>query len=303
MTGTDQLTQGRRAFEKRISDLRPSLHRFCSRMVGSVIDGEDVVQEALVKALTAFTGQEFESVERWVFHIAHNAAIDFLRRRSRMDKFSSDEDPDMTIDDKADASERIVAHAGLRQFMRLPVAQRGCTVLIDVLGYSLKEVGTITGMTIPAIKAALHRGRAQLRALASETTTRENVQLSQADLARLSAYVEHFNARNFDAVRDMLADDVRLEVVARTRLDGKPAVSTYFGNYSQVHDWKLAPGLVEGQPALIVFDPERPEATPEYFVLLEFDGSKIRSIRDFRHARYAVADADLIAHGAPAGSS
>ncbi|MFC4275836.1 sigma-70 family RNA polymerase sigma factor [Achromobacter aloeverae] len=299
----NQTALRRHAFEKRLADLRPALHRFCARMVGSVIDGEDVVQETLVKALTAYADQEFESVERWVFHIAHNAAIDFIRRRSRMDKFSSDEDPDMTIDDQADATRRIVARAGLRQFMRLPVAQRGCTALVDVLGHSLKEAEAITGMTIPAIKAALHRGRARLRELADEPPTREDVHLSQADLARLSLYVEHFNARDFDAVRDMLADDVRLEVVTRTHLKGKPSVSTYFGNYSQVFDWRLVPGLVDGRAALLVFDPQQPAATPSYFVLLEFDGSRICSIRDFRHARYAVADAEVIAHGTPDGSS
>ena len=58
----------------------------------------------------------------------------------------------------------------------------------------------------------------------------------------------------------MIADDVRLELVNKTRLNGKAEVSRYFGNYAKVGDWHLVPGLVEGRPAILVFDPERSRA-------------------------------------------
>ena len=63
----------------------------------------------------------------------------------------------------------------------------------------------------------------------------------------------------------MIADDVRLELVSRTRLNGKAEVSRYFGNYSKVSDWHLVPGMVEGHPAILVFDPNAPDRAAEIF--------------------------------------
>ena len=90
----------------------------------------------------------------------------------------------------------------------------------------------------------------------------------------------------------MIADDVRLELVNKTRLSGKTEVSRYFGNYSNVTDWHLVPGLVEGRPAILVFDPEQPGAAPRYFVLLRWSGGKVADIRDFRHAPYVIDGAE-----------
>lgn len=74
----------RPALEAMLSELRPRLHRYCARMAGSVIDGEDIVQETLLKALQALDGSmAVERPEQWLFRIAHNAAQDHLRRRHR----------------------------------------------------------------------------------------------------------------------------------------------------------------------------------------------------------------------------
>src|SRR5215471_9567862 len=92
-------TGNREAFERLLGELRPKLHRYCARMTGSVVDGEDMVQEALVKAIEALPDAgQLASLESWLFRIAHNAALDFLRRRARQNAIRSDEDPDMVID-------------------------------------------------------------------------------------------------------------------------------------------------------------------------------------------------------------
>src|SRR5882762_2848634 len=92
-------TAAREAFDRLLRELRPKLHRYCARMTGSVIDGEDVVQEALVKAIEGFPqAGAIAHVEGWLFRIAHNAALDYLRRRARQDATRSDQDPDMIID-------------------------------------------------------------------------------------------------------------------------------------------------------------------------------------------------------------
>jgi RNA polymerase sigma-70 factor (ECF subfamily) len=74
----------------------------------------------------------------------------------------------MIVDPVTIADDRQIAAASLRTFMRLPVSQRSSVILMDVLGYSLREIGGIIDGSIPAVKAALHRGRARLRELAQE---------------------------------------------------------------------------------------------------------------------------------------
>ena len=282
-------------FEGLLVRLRPKLHRYCARMVGSVIDGEDVLQDALIKAMQAFPSQRgIGNPEGWLFRIAHNTALDFLRRRNRREALSAGEEVDMIADQADIVASREIAGASLRTFMRLPVAQRSSVILMDVLGCSLAEVCDVMDFSLAAVKAALHRGRSRLRELADQPDDLPQPKLSDADRARLGAYVAHFNARDFDAIRSLIADDVRLELVSKTRMNGKAEVSRYFGNYSKAEDWYLAPGLVEGHPAILVFDPGAPGDGPKYFMLLQWAAGKVASIRDFRHAAYVIDGADFV---------
>ena len=269
--------------------MRPRLHRYASRMVGSVIDGEDVLQDALIKAVEARAAAgAIGNPEGWLFRITHNTALDFLRRRSRQEAIRSGEEVEMMADPADEILSRQIAATSLRTFMRLPVAQRASVILTDVLGCSLQEACDVMEYSLPAVKAALNRGRTRLRELAEEADDAPRQQLSEADRARLSAYVASFNARDFDAIRTMIADDVRLELVNKTRLNGKAEVSRYFGNYDKARDWHLVPGLVEGRPAILVFDPNEPGAGPKYFMLVDWQAGKVATIRDFRHAGYVV---------------
>jgi len=143
------------------------------------------------------------------------------------------------------------------------------------------------------VKSNLHRGRARLRALTAAPDQAHPQRLDERQAALLAAYAGRFNARDFAAVRDLLAEEVRLEVVARTTLRGRAAVAgTYFANYAATRDWQLRPGLVEGRPALLVSDPAAPERTA-YFILVEWRDGVVVSARDFRHARYVMDGADV----------
>jgi RNA polymerase sigma-70 factor (ECF subfamily) len=264
-------------------------------MTGSVIDGEDVLQEALVKAIEAFPrAGPIAKPEGWLFRIAHNAALDFLRRRARQQEGHSDEDLDMIADPDSEIDRRQAAAASLRTLMRLPVAQRSSVILMDVLGHSLEEIGVVLDSTVPAVKAALHRGRSRLRELAAEPDDRPPPVLAAADRARLAAYTARFNARDFDALRDLLADEVKVEVVNHTRLNGRSEVGNYFTNYGRSRDWQLIPGLVDRRPAVLVHDPDDPSGAPLYFILLDWTGERLLNVRDFRYARYVTEGAELI---------
>jgi len=275
--------------------MRPKLHRYCARMTGSVIDGEDVLQDALIKAVEAYASAgEIGNPEGWLFRIAHNTALDFLRRRNRQEALRGPVEVDMIVDQLDAVESRQIAATSLRTFMRLPVAQRSSVILMDVLGCSLTEICEVMDCSLPAAKAALHRGRAQLREIADEPEDAPQQRLSAADRARLGAYVAHFNARDFDAIRAMIADDVRLDLVSRTQMQGKAEVSRYFGNYAKVSDWHLVPGLVEGHPAILVFDPNEGDSKPKYLMLLGWAGGQVAAIRDFRHAPYVIDGAEYL---------
>src|SRR5829696_8849772 len=150
------------AFLETIAHLRPSLHRYCARMTGSVADGEDVVQEALFHAYRRLDSYDpTRPIKPWLFRIAHNRCIDFLRSRGvREDAESGAELPDVVWPDDppGPALGRAVEHLVLT----LPPMERACVLLKDVLDHSLEEIAPLVGSTVGGVKAALHRGRAKL---------------------------------------------------------------------------------------------------------------------------------------------
>lgn len=276
----------RQAFNQLMADIRPRLHRYCARMVGSVFDGEDIVQEALAKAAEALpSAGTIDNTERWLFTIAHNTALDTLRRRKRQAEVPLDNESSDVPAGTDEADSWIAAGASLATLMHLPVIQRSTVVLLDVLEYSLDEAVEILGSTLPAVKAALHRGRVRLQSLAASN---EHVAptLPAEEQIRLRSYADRFNARDFDALRDLLAEDVKLDLANRLHLAGRKDVSVYFTRYSQSFDWKLTPAVAEGRPALLVSNPADATDTPEYVVLLAWANDRIIDIRDFRYAHY-----------------
>jgi RNA polymerase sigma-70 factor, ECF subfamily len=284
------------ALERLIEKVRPQLHRYCARMTGSVIDGEDVLQEALLKAVEALPQTPLRTnPEGWLFRVAHNAAIDYLRRRARHLAAHAEEDLDMIAAPTDAVHDRQVAAASLYTFMRLSAKQRSAVILRDVLGYSVEEICDITSAGLLAVRGALQRGRVRLRELAHEGDDRPPPVLAKPEQARLMAYIDRFNARDFDSVRDMLAEDVRLDLVNRLRLKGRSEVGLYFHRYAEASHWHCVPGLVDRRPAILMFDPNDPTGPPTYFILLEWTNDRVATIRDFLFARYAVEGAEIVA--------
>src|ERR1700733_6316756 len=140
------------AFGQLMTALRPRLHRYCSRMVGSAIDGEDVVQDALAKAAEAYPGAGvIDRPESWLFRIPHNAALDALRHRKRRPAERAETVLAVLADPHAAAHARISPSASLAPLLHLPPAQRSSLVLADVLGHSLVETADILGVSLAAV--------------------------------------------------------------------------------------------------------------------------------------------------------
>src|SRR6186713_455200 len=142
------------ALARLMAEVRPRLHRYCARMVGSVFEGEDIVQEALAKATEALPAAgSIEKAESWLFTIAHNTALDALRRRKRQAEVPLESDSPELPETPAEAESWVGATASLATLMQLPPLQRSTVVLMDVLEYSLAETVEILGTTLPAVKA------------------------------------------------------------------------------------------------------------------------------------------------------
>jgi RNA polymerase sigma-70 factor (ECF subfamily) len=279
-------------FEKLLAEMRPRLHRYCARMTGSVVDGEDIVQDTLVKAFAArasFDG--VDNPQAWLYRIAHNASLDFLRHRARAPVM--EDEGELATLASPDVPDPEIAATCLRSFMRLPALQRSAVILKDVLGHSLGEAALITASSEPAVKSALQRGRERLRVVAGESGEPAPPAIDGAVSARLLAYVEGFKAGDFDTVRAMLADDVRLELVTKLRRNGKSEVGEYFGAYAVAVQWVFSPAVVDGRAAMLVFDRNVSLDTPAYFVALEFAGDHVVGIRDFLYARYAMDGVEI----------
>ena len=282
-------------FERLVAKLRPKLHRYCARMTGSSVDGEDIVQDALIKAFTALPNVGvIDNPEGWLFRIAHNTALDFLRRRVRGPMMQSDEGLDMIAAPDPTNQDHEVAATSLRTFMRLPALQRSAVILKDVLGHSLVEIASITGASEVAAKSALQRGRVRLREIAREPADVSLPMLSHGMRVRLIKYVEGFKTGDFDTVRAMLADDVKLDLVEKFRKQGKSEVGQYYTAYAAATRWVYAAGVVEGRPAMVVYDRDVSLEKPAYFVAVDFDGDRVVSVHDFLYARYAMEGIDLL---------
>lgn len=275
------IAKAREEFLALVADVRPELHRYCARLTGSVIEGEDIVQEALARAFyTLSLSTEAPPLRPWLFRIAHNAALDFLKSHGR--KYT-DVRADLTdvagFDDTPDPS---VVRAALAQFLALPLTQRSAVILKDVLGHSLEETAETMGTTVMAVKAALVRGRAKLReAQAGDDPLGASI---RADLDR---YATLFNARDWDGLRALIGADCRLDLVSKAERRGKE-VGMYFGRYAK-EDVAVRLVRLEGELALAAYVGGAPR--PSYFMLLTFEDGRLVRIRDYRYVPYIAAEA------------
>jgi RNA polymerase sigma factor (sigma-70 family) len=286
--------EGRRRFLELVAGLRPELHRYCARMTGSTADGEDIVQDTLARAYYLLPEMtELPPLRPWLFRIAHNRALDHLKRYEARMSEPLEGIQDSARDPAPDPGDAIAheqaVHAALSRFVELAPAQRSCVILKDVLGCSLEEIGTLLQLTIPAVKASLHRGRLRLRELAATPVPAAPPRETSPVVAR---FVALFNDRNWDGVRALLAEDVQLDLISRAQRAGS-GVNDYFTNYARIPDWSLVPAWLEGREVIAVFRAPG-EERPGYFIELTVRDAKIRFIRDFYHVPYILQEAEIV---------
>lgn len=289
------MMESRDRFMELVDEIRPELHRYCARMTGSVFDGEDVVQDTLAKAYYAL-GQMLEppNLRPWLFRIAHNTAMDFLKRYERKNVELVPDLPERAEPEEAGIDPALV-EAALTVFVELPPVQRSAVILKDVLGHSLQETAATMGTNAGAVKAALSRARANIARTPRTALTEPGRLASAEEQAILRRYVNLFNDRNWDGLRALLSEESQLDIVSR--IQHRVATAGYYDRYAEItqtEDLRAEAGFVGGVPVIAVF---RPPASPEpaYFILLESDGGKLSLIRDFRYIPYIATDAHFVA--------
>ncbi|HEY6341992.1 MAG TPA: RNA polymerase sigma factor [Bryobacteraceae bacterium] len=304
------------AFLETISHVRPRLHRYCARMTGSITDGEDVVQDALFRAYRSVeTWDESRPLVPWLFRIAHNQCIDFLRSRGvRVEAEAAAAEPDFF----EPAEPRPAVGPAIEHLvLNLPPKERACVLLKDVFEYSLEEIADLVDTTVGGVKAALSRGRSKLAALenqperaggavvrdskkrsriptpGNEAHRRKSVvRVENKEILRL--YVERFNSRDWDGLRELISADARLLVA--DRFAGKLADAGYFGVYARMKQtWRLALGEVDGEPSVILLNQRDGSWEIEGIVRLDIaPGGRIAHISDYQHCPWTLTAGSIV---------
>src|SRR6266436_5628908 len=253
------------AFLETIAHLRPKLHRYCARMTGSVVDGEDVLQEALFQAYRKLdTFDDDRPVAPWLFRIAHNRCIDFVRRREvRENAEAGAAKPDSVA--PVDPLGPALGQAVERLVLTLPPMERACVLLKDVFDYSLEDIAEFIDSTVGGVKAALHRGRLKLATLPQRTAPPR--------------------AKSAEVARFLVAD----------AFAGRLADSPYFGNYERASvPWRLAVGEVDGEPLIILLHRHADGWAPHSVIHAEFTHNRITRVADFSHTPWILQAATSV---------
>ncbi|WP_296744921.1 sigma-70 family RNA polymerase sigma factor [Mesorhizobium sp.] len=282
------------AFLETVAHLRRPLHRYCARMTGSVLDGEDVMQETLFEVYRKIDQlDDPRALRPWLFRTAHNRCIDFLRNRKTRQRaeasFAVDEIV-LPIEPAGQGADRAIE----RLVIHLPPKERACILLKDVFDHSLEEIADLVGSTVGGVKAALSRGRGKLAALPSHAITRPEPLQDPKLSTLLDRYVELFNRHDWDGVRALASADAQLRVSDCFR--GPLSESIYFVEYEKGKaNWTMAIGTFDDEIVLLVLHRGEDGWKPAYPVRIEATGGTINRISDYYACPWLIGAALAVA--------
>jgi RNA polymerase sigma-70 factor (ECF subfamily) len=290
----------RDAFARLVEPLIPGLRLHCYRLVGSLDDAEDMVQEALVRAWRHRDRlADLGAVQPWLYRIATNLCLDLLDRQRRRATSTLDDGrgwPDPVPDawfetsrgggDPADALIRreTVGLAFLTAVQRLPPRQRAMLVLRDVLEWSARDVAAALDTTVAAVYSGVRRARTAIRA-DSDARAPSTAERTSSDVAR--RYLDAWERADMTALADLLAVDARMAMPPDPGLfEGPSAIIRYFeAILAQPPERRirLLPTSASGLPAFIVLAPDKATDTLRRIgvKVIMLRGGRIAEIRGY----------------------
>ena len=237
--------------------------------------------------------EEMAPLRAWLFRIAHNRALDLLRSRAIRAAVPIEAAYEVADPESPDPLEALMrreaVETAVSRFVELPTVQRSVVILKDVLDQSLEEIAAMLDLTVNAVKAHLARGRARLKAINAQAPAQPVPRPPSPAVAR---YVALFNRRDWDGLRAMLADDVRLIQSTYPLRAGAADVGMFFGIYSRSAPVRLAPASLDGREVIAVYEDQA--VKPSYMMWLEWRDGQIGFIRDYKYVRYVIDDAELV---------
>jgi RNA polymerase sigma-70 factor (ECF subfamily) len=300
-------------FVQATEPFRRELLAHCYRMLGSIQDAEDLVQETYLRAWRSYGGFEGRSsVRTWLYQIATNRCLTELTKKSRrlLPSGAADPEPDpdayleeagtavnwlqpapdaMVIPDSADPAAIVAAREGLRlaliaSLQYLPPRQRAVLVLRDVLAFPATEVAVMLGTTTASVKSALQRARARLGelALADGQITEPTAPRARALLDR---YITAFENPDAAALERLLLEDATLEATPlRTWFAGRNTCVPFLRDHllGSAGTWRMLATSANGQPAAAAYiRDEHGHYQPYGICVLTITSAGIRRISSF----------------------
>jgi RNA polymerase sigma-70 factor (ECF subfamily) len=324
MTGEGQLlaraqTGDEAAFEALTESFRAELQMHCYRIVGSLQDAEDLVQETLIAAWQALAGFEGRaSVRSWLYRIATNRCLNHLRDRGRRlpevpsppEEIPPPPDPtrlrepvwlepypDVLLAGMADRGKEPEARYEAREaiglaFMsalqRLPPGQRAVLVLRDVLAFRAAEAAEILGVSEVSVNRMLQRARHSVDRSARPGALQDApMPDSPQERELVSRFATAFQAGDIRGVVQLLTDDALMTMPPEAaEYQGPEAIESFLSTVpaaGQLERFRLVPTRANGQPAFGCYlkDPHTPIAHAYGLMVLTLRAGRITAITGF----------------------
>ena len=320
------------AFGRLVEAHRGELHAHCYRMLGSVHEAEDALQETLLRAWRGLSGFEGRSSLRsWLYRIATNASLDAIERRPKrvlpvdyapaadphegpgepvVESIWVEPYPDelLGLEDGFAAPEaryeqrESVELAFIAALQLLPPNQRAALILREVLGFSAREAAEALDTTVASVNSALQRARATLDERLPDQSQQATLRSLGDDRLReiVEGYVDAWQRRDVEAVVGMLTEDATFAMPPlETWFQGSDALRVFLAGWplSGLWDWRPIRVRANGQVALAFYswDPDEEAYMPFALNVLTFRGDQISDVTAFIARATPVPDREVIA--------
>jgi RNA polymerase sigma-70 factor, ECF subfamily len=304
------------AFQALVEPHRKGLHAHCYRMLGSVHDADDALQDALLRVwrgLSNFQGRS--SLRSWLYRIATNACLDVISRRPQRVLPSERQpasDPNRDLDEAVDepvwiepyADEQLGLDEGLAApearyeqreavelafivaLQHLPGTQRAALILRDVLGFSSREVAEALDTTVPAVNGALRRARQAVEERLPERSQQTTLRALGDDGIRevVERYVDAWERGDVEAILALLSEDARYAMPPLpVWFRGHDAIAIYLRRSALTVRWRILPVRANGQLAFASYgwEAEKGAFTPVSLDVLTLDGGEATEVTAF----------------------